>query len=322
MIALTGGAGFIGSCFLKKLNDEGVFDVLVVDVLGTGEKWKNLLGKRFLGIVSPDAFLDGLADGDYDGGLDAVVHFGACTSTTERDADFLLKNNVEYSRAIACYCMDNAVRLVYASSAATYGLGEQGCSDDLLHSLLPLNMYGYSKQLFDVWASDNDILDSAAGIKFFNVFGPNEYHKADMASMIFKAYRQIKETGRVQLFRSTSPEYSDGGQMRDFVYVKDCCEAMWHLLNNTRVNGIFNLGSGIPRSWNDLASAVFSSMNVGTNIEYTDMPESLRGQYQNYTMADMKKLRSAIPDIPQFQTLESSIDDYVQNYLLQGQKHY
>lgn len=319
MIVVTGAAGFIGSCFLRKLNDEGVHDVLVVDYLGDGDKWKNLVGKRFLEIVHPDIFIEEFIEGVYENSIETIVHLGACTSTTERDADYLLENNFTYTRDLAIACLESDIRFIYASSAATYGLGEKGYSDTTIHSLHPLNMYGYSKQLFDTWAADLNLINSMVGIKFFNVFGPNEYHKNDMASMVYKSYKQISETGKVKLFRSNIAEYVNGGQMRDFVYVKDCCDVMWHWVNNKAINGLFNLGTGKARSWNELAAAVFAAMDKDVNIEYVDMPQSLISQYQNFTEADMSSVQKTLPDL-KFGTLESSVDDYVRNYLRQDWK--
>jgi ADP-L-glycero-D-manno-heptose 6-epimerase len=314
MIVITGAAGFIGSCLLKKLNDEGVFDVLVVDYLENGDKWKNLVGKRFTDIIHPNQFLEELQQGDYDNSIETIVHLGATTSTTERNADLLLSNNFHYTRDLAVHALDNDIRFIYASSAATYGLGENGYSDAMVYGLRPLNMYGYSKQLFDQWANDMHILNNILGIKFFNVFGPNEYHKNDMASMIYKSYNQIKQSGKVKLFQSTTPEYIDGGQMRDFVYVKDCCNILWHWINNRDIFGLYNLGTGKARSWNDLANAVFSATGIEPNIEYVEMPQSLQSQYQNFTEADMTSVIKCFPQT-QFSSLEDAVHDYVRQHL-------
>ncbi len=250
--------------------------------------------------------------------ISAIVHMGACSSTTERDADYLWENNYLYSRRLAEWALKRNIRFIYASSAATYGDGTQGFSDDhrKISKLKPINMYGYSKQVFDLWVLKNKLENKIAGIKFFNVFGPNEYHKGDMTSVIFKAFHQIKETGKVRLFKSYKKEYPDGGQMRDFVYVKDCVDVMWWLFNNPKVNGIFNLGTGKARTWNDLIKAVFAAMGRKTNIQYIEMPESLRNQYQYFTEAEMNKLKAAGCPV-KFSSLEDSVRDYVVNYLQQ-----
>ncbi|MFP4369024.1 MAG: ADP-glyceromanno-heptose 6-epimerase [Candidatus Kapaibacterium sp.] len=314
MIVLTGGAGFIGSCFLKKLNDMGITDVLVVDHLGHGNKWKNLTGKIFTDFVHKNKFRRHLREGLYIGRIEKIVHFGACSSTTERDADYLLDNNLSYSKELAEYAHKRNLRYIYASSAATYGNGEYGYSDKVFDKYRPLNAYGLSKHIFDQWVVKNGFDEEFTGIKFFNVFGPNEYHKGQMASMIYKSYLQIKDTGKVRLFKSYDPEYPDGGQMRDFIYIKDVIEFLWKMFTDENFSGIYNLGTGIPRTWNDLANAVFSAMGEPVNIEYIDMPEEIKNQYQYYTKADMEKLNSTNCSM-QFRTLEDSVKDYVKKYL-------
>lgn len=314
MIVLTGGAGFIGSCFLKTLNDEGIYDAIVVDTLGTGLKWKNLVGKRFSSIVSPQRFREQCIGDSLDSAIDTIVHLGACSTTTERDADYLLDDNTQYSIDVAVAANKNSIRLIYASSAATYGIGEQGYADWLGATLRPLNMYGYSKLLFDQWVRDNGLNGEFTGIRYFNVFGPNEYHKADMASMIYKAFGQIRERNTLRLFRSITPDFPDGGQMRDFIYIKDVCRSMWNILQDRDIRGIYNLGTGCARTWNDLATAVFTAMGRTPDIEYIDMPESLVGQYQNYTCADMTMLNETSARMT-FTTLEDGIHDYITNYL-------
>jgi ADP-L-glycero-D-manno-heptose 6-epimerase len=316
MIVITGGAGFIGSAFVWRLNQEGIDDILIIDSLGTDDKWKNLVNLRFADYIHKDAFLRMICDDRVPFDVSAIVHMGACSSTTERDADYLWNNNYLYTKTLAEWSLQRGIRFIYASSAATYGDGTQGFSDDhsKINILKPINMYGYSKQLFDLWALKNHVENKIAGIKFFNVFGPNEYHKADMTSVIFKAFHQIKETGKVRLFKSYLPKYPDGGQLRDFVYVKDCLNVMWWLFNNPAANGIFNLGTGKARTWNDLIKAVFAAMGIKTNIEYIEMPESLRNQYQYFTEAKMDKLKAAgCPAV--FSPLEDSVRDYVVNYL-------
>ena len=322
MIIVTGGAGFIGSAFVWKLNCEGIHDVIVVDHLGTSDKWKNLVPLRFEDYLRKDDFFDMVCDDDVPFEVRAVVHMGACSSTTERDADYLWENNFAYTRTLAEWALDHDIRFIYASSAATYGDGTQGFSDEhaKIPELRPINMYGYSKQVFDLWVLREKLEKSMAGIKFFNVFGPNEYHKGDMTSVIFKAFYQIRQTGKVRLFKSYLPEYSDGGQMRDFVYVKNCVDVLWWLLKHPKTNGIFNLGTGRARTWNDLINAVYAAMNLAPDIEYIEMPEGLRNQYQYFTEADMGKLKKAGAPVD-FPALEDSVRDYVQNYLQKPDPH-
>ncbi|OQC55338.1 MAG: ADP-L-glycero-D-manno-heptose-6-epimerase [Deltaproteobacteria bacterium ADurb.Bin022] len=322
MIIVTGGAGFIGSAFVWKLNGEGIEDVIVVDHLGTSDKWKNLVPLRFEDYLRKDDFFDMVCDDDVPFEVSAVVHMGACSSTTERDADYLWENNFAYTRTLAEWALDHDIRFIYASSAATYGDGSQGFSDDhgKIPALKPINMYGYSKQVFDLWVLREKLEKKMAGIKFFNVFGPNEYHKGDMTSVIFKAFHQIRQTGKVRLFKSYLPEYPDGGQMRDFVYVKNCVDVLWWLLKHPKTNGIFNLGTGKARTWNDLINAVYAAMNLAPDIEYIEMPEGLRNQYQYFTEADMGKLKKAGAPVD-FPALEDSVRDYVQNYLQKPDPH-
>jgi len=319
MIVVTGGAGFIGSVFVGKLNEEGIDDIVVVDELGTSEKWKNLVKRRYVDYIHKGVFL-GMLDADrVPFPVEAIVHLGACSSTTERDADYLVENNFHCTCLLVEWALTRGIRFIYASSAATYGDGVQGFSDadETTFGLRPINMYGYSKQLFDLKVLRDGMADRVAGVKFFNVFGPNEYHKGDMSSVIFKAFHQIRETGRVRLFKSYRPEYPDGGQMRDFVYVKDCVEVLWWLLNHKEANGIFNLGTGTARTWNDLIRAVFVAMGLPLRIDYIEMPEAIRGQYQYFTEAKMEKLRAAGCPAA-FAPLEESAADYVKNHLLQA----
>ena len=322
MIVVTGGAGFIGSAFVWRLNQEGIDDIVIIDSLGTDDKWKNLVNLRFADYIHKDNFLRMICDDRVSFDVSAIVHMGACSSTTERDADYLWNNNYLYTKTLAEWSLQRGIRYIYASSAATYGDGTQGFSDDhsKTNELKPINMYGYSKQLFDLWALKNHVENKIAGIKFFNIFGPNEYHKADMTSVIFKAFHQIKETGKVKLFKSYKPEYKDGGQLRDFVYVKDCIDVMWWLFNNPAANGIFNLGTGKTRSWNDLISAVFAALGKKPKIEYIEMPESLRNQYQYFTEAKMDKLKKGGYPV-KFSSLEDSVLDYVCNYLQKTDPH-
>ena len=316
MIIVTGGAGFIGSAFVWRLNREGIRDIIIVDQLGTDDKWKNLVGLTFTDYIHKDEFIEMAIADEVPFEVSSVVHMGACSSTTERDADYLWENNYLYSREVADWALRHNARFIYASSAATYGDGSSGFSDDheIISRLKPSNMYGYSKQVFDLWVLKNKLEKKMAGIKFFNVYGPNEYHKGDMVSVIYKAFHQIQETGKVCLFKSYKKEYPNGGQMRDFIYVKDCANVMWWLLENPSVNGIYNLGTGRARTWNDLIAAVFSSMGRKTNIQYIEMPEPLRNQYQYFTQAQMDKLKKAGCHV-NFSSLEDSVRDYVTNYL-------
>lgn len=317
MIVVTGGAGFIGSCFVWKLNQLGVDDILIVDHLGRDEKWKNLVGKRFADYVDKDEFLDQLESGKYLGAISGIVHLGACSATTETDADYLMANNYQYSQTIARWCIAHHVKLWYASSAATYGDGSLGYSDNdaLTPHLRPLNMYGYSKHLFDLWVLRNRLHTQVTGFKFFNVFGPNEYHKGDMRSVIHKAFPLARSEGRIRLFKSYRPEYPDGGQQRDFIYIKDAIEVMAFFFTRPGLAGIFNLGTGCARSWNDLAHAIFAALGIPGHIEYFDMPEALRGKYQYFTQADLTKLRN-VGCTHEFMSLEASVADYVRNYLI------
>jgi len=322
MIVVTGGAGFIGSAVVWKLNTQGFDDIVVVDSLGTSVKWRNLVNRRFVDYLDRDDFLELILDDKVPFDVEAIVHMGACSSTTERDADYLMENNYRYTTQLAQWAVEKNARFIYASSAATYGDGSKGFSDDngVTPELRPINMYGYSKQLFDLWMLRNGLEKKITGIKFFNVFGPNEYHKGDMRSVIHKSFGQIRETGKVKLFKSYRPDFRDGEQKRDFIYVKDCAEVIWWLLENRDVTGIFNLGTGHARTWNDLTGTVFAAMGIEPGIEYIEMPELVRRQYQYFTEAKMDKLLSM--DCPvQFSPLEDAVSDYVINYLEKDEKH-
>lgn len=325
MILLTGGAGFIGSCFLKKLNDEGLTDIIVVDSFNNSEKWKNLIGKQYTEIIHKESVLDYVEFVKELGySFDAIIHLGACTDTTEKNMGYLYENNYRFSLNLARFALHEDIRFIYASSAATYGDGQNGYKDSSIgdiFELKPLNPYGFSKQLFDIWVVKNKLDKKFTGIKFFNVFGPNEYHKGEMASMVYKAYNQIKSTGKVRLFKSNSDEFSDGEQKRDFIYVKDVINVLWNIFVNEKVTGIFNLGTGKARSWNSLAKAVFDALTLVPEIEYIDMPKELSEQYQNFTQADIKKLKKTGCAV-EFQPLEDSIQDYVKNYLTKPWKYY
>lgn len=317
MIVITGGSGFIGSAMLWELNLHGMNEVLVVDDLGRADagKWLNLRGLEYADFIDKEKF-PALLENNRLPGIKAVIHMGAISSTTEQDADLLLNNNYEYSKRLATWCRNHSVRFIYASSAATFGDGSAGYSDDLtaIDTLRPLNMYGYSKQLFDRWALKNGILDHTAGLKFFNVYGPNEYHKGDMSSVVFKAFNQIRENGTVKLFTSHHEGFRDGEQMRDFVYIKDCTKIMKWLLDHPEATGLFNIGSGRARSFRDLVDATFSAMGVPSSITFIPMPEAIRKNYQYHTCADCGRLRNAGYREP-MTSLEAGVTDYVHHYL-------
>lgn len=317
-VLLTGGAGFIGSAMLWRLNKAGIKDIIVVDHLGSSEKWKNLAGKHFEDYFEKDKFLGHLEAGGLNRKIDAVIHLGACTSTTEQNATYMMENNYVYSRRLAEWALKNKKRFLYASSGATYGAGEAGYSDsdDVTPRLKPLNVYGYSKHLFDLWAIKNGLQKEFVGFKFFNVYGPNEGHKGDMRSMVNKGYRQIKETGKMRLFKSHRPEYRDGQQERDFVYVKDAVELVYYFLENSAKRGIFNIGTGAAKTWNDLAIALFLALGMKPKIEYFEMPEVLRGKYQYFTQAELGKLKKTGCK-HDFFDLNDAVRDYV-GYLEKG----
>jgi len=316
MIVVTGGAGFIGSALIAGLNSRGFSDILVVDELACDQKWKNLRNLSFADYVEKDDFLEMVLAGNVSSGVETVLHMGACSDTTETNASYLIKNNYEYTKLLAQWATDDNIRFVYASSAATYGDGSAGFSDDeeTVENLRPLNMYGYSKQLFDLWARRTGLLKKIVGLKYFNVFGPNEYHKGDMRSFVLKAFEQINAAGKVRLFKSHNPKYADGEYVRDFLYVKDAVDMSLFFLDKPKLSGLFNIGAGKARTWNDLVSAVFAAMDKKPNIEYIEMPDSIRNQYQYYTCANIIKLRSA-GHKKDPTTLEDAIKDYVQNYL-------
>lgn len=319
MIVVTGGAGFIGSAIIWRLNKLGISDILVVDELGKDEKWKNLVALQFCDYMNKNLFLEKIETGNLLHKTEAIIHMGANSSTTEKDADHLIQNNFEYSKKLASYCMKNGIRFIYASSAATYGDGTLGFNDadDYCFKLRPLNMYGYSKNLFDCWANRKGILNSIVGIKYFNVYGPNEAHKGDMRSVVHKAYGQILETGKVKLFKSLHPEYKDGEQKRDFIYVKDAVDMTLHFLNNKDKNGLFNVGTGSPRTWIDLVTAIFNALGKEVNIEFIELPSHLADKYQYFTGADLTKMKKA-GYTNKISSLEEGVTDYVKNYLLKG----
>ncbi len=316
MIVVTGGAGFIGSAIVWELNRRDKKDILIVDELGTDEKWKNLVGLHFEDFVNKHKFIDSINKGTFIN-ADAIIHMGANSSTTEKDADHLFNNNYLYTKTLAEFCLKNNIRFIYASSAATYGDGSLGFNDDesKCDTLRPLNMYGYSKSMFDIWAVNQDVFKKIVGLKYFNVFGPNEYHKGDMRSVVHKAFEQVMDMGKVKLYKSRNPKYKDGEQMRDFIYVKDAINMTLHFLDNKNINGLFNIGSGQARTWNDLVTALFKAMEKPVKIEYIDLPDHLADKYQYFTEANLSKVKSAGYK-KEITSLESGINDYVKNYLL------
>ncbi len=318
-IVVTGAAGFIGSCFTQFLNEKGFTNLILVDDVRKTIKWKNLVGKCFNQFISKDELFPWLKR--HESQVEAIVHLGACSATTEEDFDYLMRVNTGYSIQLAEIAFDQDIRFIYASSAATYGMGEKGYSDDesKLDQLHPLNQYGYSKHMFDQWLHRNHCLDRAVGLKFFNVYGPNEYHKGRMASMVHHMTRAILQDGKVKLFKSYFPEkYQDGDQTRDFIYVKDVVQMIYFFLLNDEM-GIYNIGCGMPSTWNELAHAVFSALKVPPHIEYIPMPQDLIGRYQDYTCADMHKFQKSYQSVHgkpyQFISLKDGVLDCVQNYV-------
>lgn len=319
MIIITGGAGFIGSAFIWKLNQEGIKDILIVDALSHSEKWKNLIGLHYSDYIHKDDFFELIANRQGLQDAKAVIHMGACSNTTEQDMDYLMHNNYRYTQVLAEWCLSHDIYFMYASSAATYGMGENGFSDDemAIPSLKPLNRYGYSKHFFDLYVLRQKLQDRIVGLKFFNVFGPNEYHKGMMQSMICKGVDQIRREKQLLLFKSYHPQYAHGEQKRDFIYVKECVNQMFWLYQNPHVKGIFNIGTGQAVSWNQLANALFSALNLTPNIQYIEMPDTIKANYQYFTQANMDKLTAAgypMNPLP----LEEAITQYVQSYLVKS----
>jgi len=315
MILVTGAAGFIGSVLIWKLNEKGVNNILIADKFHNEFKWKNLNKRSFLDIIDRDDLFEWLEKNNKS--ITNVIHLGACTNTMETDVDYILRTNYQYSKKLYAFCCKNKTPFIYASSAATYGAGEKGYEDDieLIDELHPLNPYGWSKQLFDKWVlNQKEKPPQVAGLKFFNVYGPNEYHKGEMASVIYHAFKQVRSEGKINLFKSYKKEYRDGEQIRDFIYVKDVVECIFKIYEDRSINGIFNLGCGNAQSFNELAANVFNALSLKKKIKYIPMPKSLKNQYQYFTEAKMDKLLSVIKH-EHFYDLEKGINDYVGNYL-------
>jgi ADP-L-glycero-D-manno-heptose 6-epimerase len=316
-IVVTGAAGFIGSGVVKHLNDIGHKKLILVDDIKESDKWKNLVRKEFSDVVSRHKIFEFLKGRESE--IAAFIHLGACSNTLEKNGDYLLENNYRFSVRLAEYALKNEHRFIYASSAATYGDGSRGFSDDhsLIADLHPLNLYGYSKHLFDLWLLREKLLDKVAGLKYFNVFGPNEYHKGEMSSMIYKMAGKVDKDGAIQLYKSTEPDkYKDGDQVRDFIYVKDAVKMTCDLLEDSfhHAHGIFNIGRGETVSWNHLAKALFKALGKKPNIQYIEMPAQLAKQYQNYTCADMKKYFQLHPKM-KLTNIDDAVHEYVNVYL-------
>ena len=311
-ILITGAAGFIGSCLVSFLNEKGLTDLILVDDFNIPAKTRNLDGKKITAKIDRTIFLNDIKRHK----IDFVFHIGARTDTTEFDVRIFDELNIHYSQILWNYCTNNDIPFLYASSAATYGNGEYGFDDQMDTSLLlPLNPYGQSKQDFDVWAlAQKNKPPFWVGLKFFNVFGPNEYHKGRMASVVLHAFNQIAQNNRLNLFKSHHPDYTDGGQIRDFIYVKDLVEIMWFWYKKQSQSGIYNAGTGVARTFNDLASAIFKALNKERIINYIPTPDDIRDKYQYFTEAKMQKTRDAGYDHA-FYSLENAVEDYVKRYL-------
>ncbi|HEY5770302.1 MAG TPA: ADP-glyceromanno-heptose 6-epimerase [Terrimicrobium sp.] len=321
-LLVTGAAGFIGSALVHALNARGITRIVVSDHLGNDEKWRNLAPLAFEDYVAPNKLLHDLQqDAASHGKFQACLHLGACSSTTVTDAAYVMENNFGYTKELSRWALATQTRFIYASSAATYGDGSAGMDDksENLRAFRPLNLYGYSKHLFDLYAQNEAMLSRIVGLKYFNVFGPNEYHKSDMRSLVCKAYDQIVNTGKIRLFKSYRAQYGDGEQMRDFIYVKDAVAMTLHLAESPAAAGLYNIGAGVARTWKDLANALFNALNIPPNIEFIEMPESIRNQYQYYTCADISKLRSTNYETPTT-SLEDAVRDYAINYLKPGKR--
>lgn len=325
MIIITGAAGLIGSAVVRELNQLGYQDLLLVDRLGSGQKWKNIRSLRFTDYFEKEDFENQFLNSNHSlwPNVKGIVHLGACSSTIETNASYLIENNFRFSKLMASKAADHNIRMVYASSAATYGDGEQGFLDTEadIEKYRPLNPYGYSKQIFDLYLKPKNFKPHFAGIKYFNIFGPNEFHKGPMISMVLRGFRQIQETNKLQLFKSYNPNYQDGKQIRDFLYVTDAAKMTLYLLLTAKdKNGLFNVGSGVASTWIDLGNSIFKALNKEPNIVFIDMPESLRPNYQYFTQAPIQKIKQIGYQEP-ITSLDEAISDYVRNYLMNGELH-
>ena len=320
MIVVTGGAGCIGSAIVCALNKRGITGVILVDGIDHPEKEKNIASLDYYALENKDVFLSHVISSNMPWSVDAIIHMGGCSSTIERDKSFLTKNNYDYTKLLATYALNADIRFIYASSAATYGSGANGFSDEVdLGTLSPLNLYGHSKQKFDMWAKEQGVLNRIVGLKYFNVFGPSEYHKKEMQSMVRRGYLQILDSGKIRLFKSHNPQYADGEQERDFLYLKDAVEMTLFFLDNSKIGGIFNAGTGVARTWNELTDAVFKALDREVAVEYIDMPAPIRDQFQYRTCAKIDKIRNAGYAKP-ITSLEDATTDYIQNYLLSNKR--
>jgi ADP-L-glycero-D-manno-heptose 6-epimerase len=320
MIIVTGGAGCIGSAIVWALNKRGISDIVLVDGVEHPEKKKNIASLNYFALEDKEVFLDKIRKLQTPWSVDAIIHLGGCSSTIEKDETFLTNTNFNYTKYLATYALNKGIRFIYASSAATYGSGGDGFSDEVdLEILKPLNPYGHSKHKFDLWAQKQGVLDQIAGLKYFNVFGPGEYHKKEMQSMVRRGFLQVLDSGKIRLFKSHNPDYADGDQQRDFLYIKDAIEMTLFFLDNPKIGGIFNAGTGVVRTWNDLAANVFKAMGRNIEIEYVDMPPSIRDQFQYRTCAKVDKIRNAGYSHP-ITSLEDATMDYIQNYLLSNKR--
>ncbi len=318
MYIVTGAAGLIGSGVVWGLNNSGIQDIMLVDHLGNSEKWKNLRALKYSDYIEKDNFREQLLAGAFSSNrIEGIIHMGACSATTEKDASYLADNNFTYTKELAQFAVNNNIRFIYASSCATYGDGAQGYNDNdnELDSLRPLNMYGYSKHMFDTWAKHHGLLAKITGLKFSNVFGSNELHKGEMRSVVCRAFEQISADGKIKLFKSYRPTFKDGEQQRDFLYIKDAVNMILFLLKHPHGYGIFNIGSGKAETWNSLAEGAFEALGKPVNIEYVEMPEHLRDCYQYYTKAEMGKLY-ALGYQQETTPLKVAVKDYICNYRL------
>jgi len=318
-VLVTGGAGFIGSAIIWGLNKRGIHDILLVDRTTDPQSKKNLSGLSYSKYVQKDEFIATIINSAQHEDTDVIFHMGACSDTTETNEQYLVENNFEYTKHLAKFAIKNSIKFIYASSSATYGDGSAGYIDNLdtILTLKPLNLYGKSKQDFDIWAFQNKLFDKIVGLKFFNVFGPNEYHKGNMRSLICKGYHEIIETGKLSVFKPYREDYKNGEQVRDFVYIKDVIDMVLFFLDNLTLSGIFNIGSGTPSSFNSLGTKIFDALNITKNIEYINMPISIRDKYQYCTETGIGKIIEAGYD-NSIRALTDSVQDYVKNYLQPG----